>query len=362
MKKIKKEFVLLLLMLFSVGGVIISFITLDMGFGDFGHYLKMSEYPGNFVGSPWGYRIAIPYLVAIFSSMGTSIKITYTIVQIAMYSSFLTVLYLWISKEFQVNKFAAIGTCVLFMFSFPGVYNLHNVIHIGFSEYFFILLGCIAIYNNHLIFLIIIIVLSSFVKESVPMLLIPTYFVSSLIMFNWKSTFLKTSLLVLIFMAIFIFLRSGFLFKKDVDINTYTSFYNLEYMLFVYEYWGGLFGAVRKIIGTFGPIWLLSIIGFYISSKRLKGLMILPFLAILQIVLATDIWRMVGVGAPMVLVFAALTLNRLDKTSIFFIVIISSLNFLCFNFDTFAKLSLIISIIITGILLFINRKLLLKSI
>lgn len=206
-------------------------------------------------------------------------------------------------------------TCVLFIFSNTSIFYLHHIVQVGFGEHLFILLGCIAIYYDRFLKLLLIVALSCLVKESIGMLLIPSYLIVTAMSERWQKALLKTSILAAVFISLHLCLRSGILFYDKTDLATYTSFYTLEYVRFVYNYWGGVAGAIYLIAGTFGPLWFIAILGAFIAPQRLKALTILPLLAILQIALATDVMRMVGVGVPIVLVLAAFALSRLDKKS-----------------------------------------------
>ena len=143
--KTKLQLIIILLFIFSIVGVYVTYVTLPMGYGDSNHYLKMAQSPGTSVASPWGYRIAIPYVAALFSSIfNFPIKLSFVAAQIGMYALFLTLLSLWLLWGLRISRFATAMSCLLFVFSYPGVYNLHNVVHVGFGEHLFVLLGCIA--------------------------------------------------------------------------------------------------------------------------------------------------------------------------------------------------------------------------
>jgi hypothetical protein len=280
----------------AVAGLYVRQFTLPMGFGDSGHYLAMAQDPGTFERSPWGYRIAVPYAASgISRALALSIRSAFGILQLAMFGLTLSLIFLWISGPLSRDRLVAALSTTLFTFSYPGVYNLHNIIHVGLGEHLFVLLGCIAIYSNRWLALCLVTAVSCLVKESVGFLLIPSYFVSAVFFDPWRRAFARTAVLCVAFLAPFMFLRSGLLFHNHADINTYTSFYTLDYVRYCWNYWGGAAGAVKAIITWFGPLCLLSIVGFFVAPPRLKVLVVLPVLAAIQIALATDVMRMVGV-------------------------------------------------------------------
>lgn len=347
-----KPFVINLLLISLITlGLCTKYITLPRGFGDSGHYLRMAQSPEKFAGSPWGYRIGVPYLASRTASiLDIPVAEAYTILQMIMFSMIVAALFFWLYKGFGLSPFTCALSCLLFIYSFPGNYNLHNVVHVGFAEHLLILLGCIAIYHSRFLYLVFVIAISCLSKESVGMLLIPTYLLYTVVFDNWRKAVLNTSILVAIYIGIFIFVRSGFLFSDKTGFEAYSSFYSLQYFQFVYNYWGGIGGAIRSTATTFGPTWLLSAAGLIFSPKRLKVLVILPILAILQISFATDVQRMVGVGFPIVLALAAFTIDQLDRKKALILVGLSCISFFCYNFY-FDDAWLVIIFILTGGLL-----------
>ena len=327
-----------LLVSFSAAGVCMRHVTAPMGFGDSQHYYEMARQPGKFAGSPWGYRIAVPYAAAAISSMtGVSIETAFTVLQLGMFSLFLTILFLWLSWGFGISAFAASLACLLFIFSYPGIYNLHNVAHVGLGEHLFILLGCIAIYYNRFLPFICIAAASCFVKESIGMLLIPSYLFLAVVFGNRREAVVKTAIAAAACVSLHLGLRSGALFSEGSDFGTYASFYTLEYVRSVHKYWGGVKGAAFQIAITFGPTWAAACAGMFIAPRRLKALAIVPVLAAFQIVLATDVGRMIGVGIPVLAALAAFTFSRLAKKHALLLVGLSCIHFLCYNHGIGAK-------------------------
>ena len=303
-----------------------------MGFGDSVHYLKMAENPETFVGSPWGYRVAIPYLVHVLSEVfGLPVSEVFVRLQFLMYALVGVTLYVWTSQVLRLSLTASILSGVLFIFSYPGVYNLHNNIHVGYAEYIFLFLGLIFIYRQNLLILFLLIFISGFVKETIGMLLIPTYFMYTIIEAGLKSSFKGAALLSVAFLSVFILLRSGTIFSNNADMQAYSSFYTLEYLRFVFDYWGGIQGALKNILATFGPLWLLAFVGFNYSSGKLRSFLVLGILAVMQILLATDVYRMVSSGFPAIVTFAAIAVERLRGYEKFSVVLMCAASFLCLN-------------------------------
>lgn len=361
----KKEIIILGLIFCCsiILGFYIRQFTLPMGFGDSEQYRAMAENPGKFVNPPWTYRIAVPYLAAGISYIfRLPIRTAFGVLQIIMFGLILTIIFYWIYKVFGKDRPIAFLPVLLFSFSYPGVYNLHNTAHVGFGEHLFVLLGCLAIYSNRWIALLFVIAFSSFVKESVGFLLIPTYFFSAVFFEPWRQVLLRTVVLIVSFVAPFLLLRSGLLFHSRADINTYTSFYTLDYVRYCWNYWGGPVGASQKIFAWFGPLILLSLAGLLVAPPRLKTMVILPILAVFQIFLATDVHRMIGVGVPVMIGLSSFALDRLRTSHAALIITLCILHFLFLNHEISKVAIVLIIIFIILVLFWMNRASLLGSI
>lgn len=348
---------------FALAGFYVRQFTLPMGFGDSGHYLAMAQDPGTFARSPWGYRIAVPYAAfGISGVLALPIKTAFGILQIAMFGLILTLIFLWISGVLRRGNFVAALSAALFAFSYPGVYNLHNIVHVGLGEHLFVLLGCMAIYSNRWRTLCLVTAVSCLVKESVGFLLIPTYFVSAVFFEPWRRTLVRTAVLSAAFLAPFLLLRSGVLFHNHLDSNTYTSFYTLDYVRYCWNYWGGPARAAKQIITWFAPLCLLSFAGFFAAPPRLKALVVLPVLAAMQIALATDVMRMVGVGIPVMIGLSSFAFNRMRAEHAALVASLSGLHFLCLNHRVGGTASLKVACVLIVVLFWMNRSPLLVSV
>lgn len=351
---------IILVSCFAVIGSYMRQFTFPMGFGDSENYLKMAQKPGTFVGSPWGYRIAVPYAASAISTMlKLPVKAVFEILQFVMYGLILALIFLWISDELKLGNFIAVLSAILFIFSYPGVYNLHNVVHVGFGEHLFVLLGCLAIFNNRWLLLFIVILISGFVKESVGFLLIPTYFVSAMLSDNRRTALIRTAILFAAFIAPFLLLRTGFLFHTTAAGNTYISYYTIDYLRYCWDSWGGVAGAAKHIIGWFGPICLLSFAGFLSAPLKIKPLIVLPILATVQILLATDVMRMVGTGIPVLIVLSSFALKKMSHYNALLACSVVALHFLLLNYNISKEISLVLAMVLIIVLLWINKSALL---
>ena len=347
---------------FALLGLVVRHITIPMGFGDSENYLKMAQAPGTFITSPWGYRIGVPYAArGVSNLLSLPIQGAFSFLQLTMFGLIMAALFLWVSSVLGRGIFIAALCALLFTFSYPGTYNLHNVVHVGLGEHLFILLGCMAIYSNRFFTLCAVTALSCFVKESVGFLLIPTYLLSAMLFSPWRKAFSNSALLCAAFLAPFLLLRSGVLFDNHASLNTYLSFYTLDYMRSCWTYWGGPVGAMKQIVSWFAPVCFLSVAGFFSAPTKLKTLAVLPILAIIQIALATDVMRMVGVGIPVIIALSGFTLSKMRATHAALAVALSGFQFLTLNHFVGGSVSLTLACGGTLFLLWLNRTILFRA-
>jgi len=334
--------------------------TLPMGFGDSGKYLAMAEAPGTFIRSPWGYRIVVPYAAsAIAENLPLPLRVAFGILQLSMFGVILTLIVRWVSDGLARGVFVGAMSATLFVLSYPGVYNLHNIVHVGLGEHLFVLLGCMAIYSNRFVLLCLVTAASCLVKESVGFLLVPTYFMSAMLFSAWRTALLRTVCLASAFLAPFWLLRSGVLFQNHTDINAYASFYTWDYVSYCWNSWGGLKGAAVQIVGSYAPLCLISLSGFLVAPPRLKALTVLPILAALQIALATDVMRMVGVGIPVLIALSSFALSKMNHAYAALVCTLVGFQFLCKNHGVGKLASLKVACVLILVLLWMNRSTLL---
>jgi hypothetical protein len=128
-----------------------------------------------------------------------------------------------------------------------------------------------------------------------------------------------------------------------------------------WSYWGGPGGAIKQIALWFAPVCLLSVAGFFAAPPKLKPLAVLPILAIIQIALATDVMRMVGVGIPVMITLSGYTLSKMRATHAVLVVALSGFHFLALNHWIGGSVSLILACGGTLFLLWLNRTTLFRA-
>ena len=282
--------------------------------GDGLFYFEMANAPFKYVGSPYGYRIGVPYSAALLSSVfGVDLVASFAAVRLVAFASFMTVLCLWMLNGLQLRRLIVGLAAALFLFSPGATYNLYNMWVIGFAELLFVLVGVIAIYHCRFGILMWVVAVSALFKESVGLVLIPSYLFSEAASRQWGTLVRNTLLLLLAFASVFLLLRSGVIFYGNCGLDSYASFYSAGYLREVYNSWGGLLGAGRLILLAFGPVWLLAVWGVRRAPSRFRPLAVLPVLAVFQILLATDVERMLAVGSPVLVVFCAFALSAVPN-------------------------------------------------
>ena len=312
---------------------IIARTTQQMGFGDAGQYMKMAEQPFQFTASPWGYRIVVPYLAALIAGvLRIPLDRSFWFLSLLAFEAINLVIMIWGVYGLHLSVFSAILLAAIYSFSYAGVYNLHNYVHIGFYWELLVFLGFLAIYYDKFLLLLIIVSLGSAVTENV-IILIPTYLILKLFSGGAKKAVVRTLVLSVGFLVVFLFVRSGLLFKGATGFTSYSHFYTLDYVKFVYHNWGGPAGAAKQVVKAFLVVWLLAALGFIHSSKTSRLLAILIPLAIVQILLATDVIRMTSIAFPAILLLVAVLFKSMKVYEQVLATALSILSFYAFNLN-----------------------------
>jgi hypothetical protein len=158
---------------------------------------------------------------------------------------------------------------------------------------------------------VVVLVASPF-KETVGLLLLPTFFIVTVGDGSWKAALRGGALLAAVSAAGALLLRSGALFTTSSGLIEYLSFYTMDYVGDVRSSWGGLLGATIAVVFTLGSAWLIGAVGFLAAPTRFRLLSSMAALAVLQIALATDVERMVAAGIPVLGPLFAFALASVD--------------------------------------------------
>lgn len=331
-------------------------LTNSWGFGDSEYYLPMAKNPWVLFDSPWGYRIAVPYFINFFSELvGLRVESVYFLFQVFVFAGIVSLIFHWMKNGLKVSNKSAVLALLLFVFSYPGVYNLHNSSHVGLAEHFFILLGCYLAYRRLKKAFVCVLFMSFFVKENIFVFLLVMNFVFIVYRGNVKKAFLESIMLFVLALMVFVFIRSGVLFHGESNLSSYSHIYNWEWLVYVYNYWGGVSGGIARIIGTLGPIWFIAFYSLYFTRTKEKLLLIVALLACGQILLVTDIYRLVGVCAPILVVLSGVVFDRIKPTTAYWLVGVNVIYFFAFNYSFYAKATLSVGLVVVLVVLFLDR-------
>lgn len=312
-------------------GVLLRAITRPMGFGDAETYLLMAQRVGEFTSSPHGYRILIPYLAAFLSNL-TALPLpdAFVVLTLTAFVGVNLTLTIWFNRTLKLPLRTALLLTALYIFSYAGIYNLHNAVHVGYWEHWFLLLGFIAIYHSRFWFLAAVVFVSVWVKETV-VLLFPLYFVTAWRDSSFRPALVRTIILIAIFLSVFILLRSGLFLSGTTGLSTYSNFYTLGYVQFVLEGWKQI-NPLKEIYFAFQFLWLLALYGFLHSPQRARWTALLVPLALSQILLATDTQRMTALAFPAILLLVSFLFRNLSFAEQCFVAVLNPLAFLLYNF------------------------------
>jgi hypothetical protein len=303
-------FLIILPLLFAF---IIGLTTQRMGHGDSGDYLRTAQAWFQFTSAPHGYRILIPYLARLLSILTHSpLEAAFHVLSVLAFEGVNILIIIWARNQLHQSLENACLLAILYSFSFAGVEYLQNYVHIGLWWHLLILIGFWAILLDNYLVLLLVLIVGALVTESI-CILIPLFFLRAMFRgFIWKG-FLRTCGLLAGFLSIFFLLRSGLILQGSAGFSTYSAFYTLDYVKYVYEYMGGAAGACIQILGSYNVVWPLIFLGFWHSDKPSRIMALLIPLAILQIVLATDVVRMVMISFPAMLLMAANLFKILNR-------------------------------------------------
>lgn len=312
-------------------GVALRALTRPMGLGDSETYLQMAEQVGVFTISPHGYRILIPYLAAFLSNLtSTPLPTAFLVLTLSAFAGVNLTLAIWFNRILCLPFSTALLLTGLYVFSYAGIYNLHNAVHVGYWEHWFVLLGFIAIYHERFRLLAATVFLGVWIKETV-VLLLPLEFAMVWRHRGLRNAVFSIGILGAIFLSVFLFMRSGLVLSGATGFGTYSSFYSLEYIQFVLAGWKST-NPLKEIYFAFQLLWLIALFGWFRAPPRARRMTLLIPLAVAQILFATDTQRMTVLAFPAILLLIAFLFRHQSIAAQAFLAILNPLAFLLYNF------------------------------
>lgn len=290
--------------------LLIRFTTHHLWFGDSHIYRQMAENPFRFVSFPQSYRILVPLIVwSISKIISLSVSHSYYIVSTGLFISIIISIIYWFKSVESLPLKSAILIACMYGFSFAGVQNLHNFIHFGFGEHLIILLGIIAIRKRNFLFLSLVILIGSAVKET-SLILVPIYFIFELHHNRFSIVLKKSFLLTLLGCGMLLFIRSGIIFSDSFPSKRANFF--KTYFHYVLSHQQNFFVLLKLFFKTYHIIIPLSFLGFLYTPGKMKPIGLLIPITILQVLIAVDIERMFAVGFPAYLFFICFLFKKTD--------------------------------------------------
>ncbi len=307
--------------------------TLPMhGDGDASVYRAMAADPFTFTRPPYGYRILVPYLAAALSALtGLAVPVAFAVLSIGCFIAIETTLVLWSAVGLRHGISTAALVAVLYAFSYGGLYYLHNTAHVSVFEHWLLLLGCMAIFHRRFRWLMLVIVVGGFVKESVA-LLVPLYLACVVTRPRLWRTLGEAGLLTLAWAAVFVVLRTGVLFRDHPGAAAYASFSASEWLAVV-RYWGGVTPILRGTLVAFPVLWPVGIAGFLIAGAPERRLAAFIPLVLAQFLIAVDLLRIPAMCFPALLLLTSTLFARLTVIERVSITGLSIGTFYLFNYS-----------------------------
>lgn len=251
-------------------------------------YLEMSYMSFQNVIAPYIYRILTPFLVYIlpFNHMTGFILVNLT-------SLFLTaVLFYYYLKKLNFSQIHSFIGVLLFLLSSTVIFSMYDIVLVDFLSFLFFLLAFYAILCKNDNAYLIVLIFGVLNKETI-LLTIPLYFLFKLSDNELTESLKSTLLIATIPLALFLSIRYYFGFTSYFSLDTIK-----ETLLYVFQT-NTVFVNPYLVFGT---LWIISLynIKFVENVFLKKSLYILPFI-FLQILIATDIFRVLFIAFPIII-------------------------------------------------------------
>jgi hypothetical protein len=290
----------------------------------------MAERVGQFTISPHGYRILVPYLAAWLARVADiPLPDAFLVLTLFAFAGVNLTLVLWFNRGLGLTLSTALLLSVLYVFSYAGIYNLHNAVHVGYWEHWFLLVGFICIYHGRFWALAAIVLVSVWIKETI-LLVMPLEFMMVWRARGLRRAILRVSILMGLFLFVFLLLRSGIWLTGTTGFSSYSSFYSLAYLDFIVKGWVQI-NPIKEIYFAFQLLWLVGLFGWFYAPGRARWMALFVPVAIAQVLLATDTQRMTALAFPAVLLLCAFLLKELSLVAQCFVVALNPLAFLMYN-------------------------------
>ena len=120
-----------------------------------------------------------------------------------------------------------------------------------------------------------------------------------------SSAVWRTLLVAACFAVPFAVLRPGLPFRNHPHPGACASFHTRGYARSCWNERGGPVGALKNVALWYRPLCMLAALGLAVAPRALRLLAVVPPLACAQVLVATGVLRMVGVGVPVLVALSA---------------------------------------------------------
>ncbi len=321
-KKYSAFFEFLIVFLFSSTIVIlILFLGKNLVYGfsaittlDSSFYLQMSFNPFQRVSDPYTYRVLTPFLVY---ALPLSPWNSFTAINSSGIIATGVLMYYYL-KKLEFSTLISFLGLIFFLFAPITIYLFYNIALVDSLSFLLFLLAFYAILiENDKIYLISLI-LGILNKETI-LLTLPVYFFYTLKNQEKTKAIKKAILMLAIPTIIFISIRYYYGFTSHYSVASAIGMLKFH----VNNYSILLFASYFL---TFSSLWLIALLNFNeIKNDFLKiSLISLPFI-FLQILLATDVYRVLAITFPIIIPIS-LYIYKVKKVKLFLCFLLSILS------------------------------------
>lgn len=277
-------------------------------------YYQMSLNPFIAVAAPYTYRILTP-LIVYFLPLENIFGFFIINISSLLFSGVIFYYYL---KKLNFNSCHSFLGVLFFLAAPTVIYSLYDIALVDNLSFLFIALGFYFIVTEKDFLYLIILLIGILNKETI-LYTIPFFFIYKLEYQNLKIAAKKTMMISIPVLVVFLIIR------YQIGLTDYFSIETIKKVLWDHAYQFNLFQKLpylsfhtfKNPFLAFGTLWFIFAYGLKnIENKFLKkSLYILP-LIFLQILISTDIYRVLFIGYPIIIPIS-LYLFKIDNLKAF---------------------------------------------
>lgn len=277
----------------------------EQGMGDRERYLAIAETPFALTESPWGYRIAVPWLARGISEMtGIKIEDAFQILQFLFYYS-INLLLARSARRLGASVIHVPLILLVFAAGYQFVYYRFNYIHVGMSELSLLGWLCWFLYNKKYSLVLTVLVFSILVKESIAFVFLNVLVLGWL--YDWLNSrktdisLLRLLVICVVPVVLFVSIRLLWAIPGESGAHSYFQWYDSEF--FDKLYGKEIPYRLVEYFTVFGTLHFLVLYSIrYVLTDPFIRLQLLVFVAsISQLLLALDTRRMASMAVIAVL-------------------------------------------------------------